>query len=157
MSKKAIVPIETMWTFLAQERGIWCWPTPSFWMNLTSELTSPSVKRAVAFPIEGLYVFQLPRNSSAAAHSSVIFQVQISRTPVLLASCLDSGSYCLKPTRNACRQHVSRLACIKWDKLLLMFNSPGWHVSREACHVYICFFVIKYYLSCDIAISYLLD
>jgi len=35
-------------------------------------------------------------------------------------------------------------------------TSPGWHVSREAHHVYTWLFVITYYLSCDMAISYLL-
>lgn len=73
MRKEIIVPVGTKWA--RQERGTGCWPVSSFWINLTSELMSPTVIRAVIFPKVGLHIFQLPRKSSAAAHSSAIFQV----------------------------------------------------------------------------------
>ena len=78
---------------------------------------SSSVIRAITFLVVGLYIIQLPRSSSGTTHSSVIFQVQISYTPVIPSSCPEPGSYCLKPNFNACCQHISRCTNFIWDKL----------------------------------------
>lgn len=35
----------------------YCWPRPSFWINLSSELRSPTIMGTVIFPITGLCIF----------------------------------------------------------------------------------------------------